>query len=426
MVKKTDKDIPHILNTRWDLEELKDQLISSVSDVIKKYNNGEFEPTNINLKNLEDLEKEGIITKKELEQLIKNKCFFSKEESQIQEDEVEIDENEEKIDKDKEIYLEEAGDKVKKEIEIREEKINNKVKVIKDVEIDQPEVEKIDEKVEEVVSEVKKKNRKFLGFFDIKRKSKVKKETIEQETVLKLDIEDEEDEREDLVEDFDERLNKLGENIEGFKDLSDGQRSLVLENFKQLFLANIKEDAQKEFQKDLGNSKFLGKILKGILKSYEIARLEKEGSKESFKLESETHQQIMEKLVQGMKAYGPEVKLDEEGKIEIQYAGEWQNLNEDEQKIVDNFNEIATKYSHISYEWSLDTATKKQAKQFEAIKNEYEEAREEIMNLKKDKSQRRLEEEKEEGSLLYINKIDGQIQMNQFLFTHLLHTSNRE
>ena len=278
-------------------------------------------------------------------------------------------------------------------------------------------LEKIKEKADDILWEVESyKEEGAEGLSDDER-GRIDQYILQLKKIMeninsKLNIEDEE--KDNSSENFNEKLRELGENTDGFQELSGGQQSLVLENFKQLFLSNIKEGAQKNYKQELGESKFLGKILKGILKNYKIADLEKKEAKESFKLESETDKQIMEKLVQGMEAYGPEVKLGENGEIEIQYAGEWKNLNEEEQKTVDNFNKVATKYSHLSYEWSLDTSTKKQAKQFEAIKNEYEDAKGEIINLKKEKSIKKLEE-KEEDALLYINKIDGQIQMNQFL-----------
>ncbi len=56
------------------------------------------------------------------------------------------------------------------------------------------------------------------------------------------------------------------ENIEGFNNLSEGQKSLVLENLKQLILGRIQEESVKEYKEDLKNQK--PKITRQILAQY--------------------------------------------------------------------------------------------------------------------------------------------------------------
>ena len=243
-------------------------------------------------------------------------------------------------------------------------------------------------------------------------------ETIEEEELEEGDdvkVEDKKAKKEKFLDDFNKKLRKLGESIEDFNDLSKGQQALVLENFQQLALSGVKEESQKKYKEDLGKSKLLGKIWKGVIKGYKISKLEKQESKELFKLDSETYKEVMKRLVQGIKENGPEVKLGEKGEMEIQYAGDWKALNEEEQGIVDNFNKIANEFSHMPYEWSLDTATKAQRRKFDDLKMKYEKSKKEIINIKKEKSKKREEKNKEEEALLYINSIEGKIQMNQFL-----------
>ncbi|MEK7558076.1 MAG: hypothetical protein AAB530_02610, partial [Patescibacteria group bacterium] len=75
------------------------------------------------------------------------------------------------------------------------------------------------------------------------------------------------------------------------------------------------------------------------------------------------------------------------------------------------FNKIATYFSQIPYEWSLETATKEQQEEYKNIQEEYNKSRKNILNLEKI-------EKGEKETALNINDIDRKVQYNQFLTSH--------
>ncbi|MBA3046853.1 hypothetical protein KKC83_03575 [Patescibacteria group bacterium] len=208
-------------------------------------------------------------------------------------------------------------------------------------------------------------------------------------------------------------FDKLGikksdlENIEGFSGLSGGQQLLVLENLKQLNLGRIEEEAAVKYKKNTAESKFLGRIWKGISKKYQIAKLEKNKAEEIVKGGAAIHRETLQQLVNGMKEFGPEVEI-KGGKLEIQYASGFKDLTPEQQKQVDEFNQVATEFSKIPYEWSLETANKKNREKSEDMKTRYEKAKANILKFKEN-------EVGEKDACLYMNDVEMKVKLNQFL-----------
>ena len=201
------------------------------------------------------------------------------------------------------------------------------------------------------------------------------------------------------------------ENIEGFNELSSGQQFLVLENLKQIELGRVYEDALIKSKKEIADAKFLGRIWKGISKKYQIAKIEKATAKEMKEAGIKFHEKNLEQLVQGIKGFDTEVKMIG-GHLEIQYASGFKDLDIGQQEKVDNFNEIATKFSRIPDEWSKETASKEEQKKYREAKNKYEQEKKNILNLK-------AEQNRNEGAAaLYMNDIESNIKYNQLLNTH--------
>ena len=196
-------------------------------------------------------------------------------------------------------------------------------------------------------------------------------------------------------------------NIKGFSDLSEGQQLLVLENLNQIKLGRIQEEAAVKYRKNTTEAKFLGRIWQGISKKYQIAKLKKTTANEIEKGGIRAHQETLQQLVNGMREFGTEVKI-QNGKLEIQYASDFKNLTPEQQKQVDKFNQIATEYSKTPYEWSLETANKKDRKIYKEVKEKYDKVKMDILKLKEN-------EISEKDACLYINDVEMKVKLNQFL-----------
>lgn len=233
---------------------------------------------------------------------------------------------------------------------------------------------------------------------------------------LEISVETEEikEIKQSVVEKF-AKLNITRENlesVEGFNQLSEGQQLLVCENLSQLALGKIKEEARGKFHKEIQESGFWGRIWKGITKNYQITKAEKAGSEEIQKGGMQIHEEILKQLVKGMEEFGPEVEI-KDNNLEIQYVlmSDFENLTQAQKMQINSFNFLATKFSKMPYEWSLETANKKEKKQYQELKGRYNLARENILILKEEKSN-------DKEACLFLNDIEGKIKMNQFLNAH--------
>jgi len=307
--------------------------------------------------------------------------------------------------------LEEQADEKQKEIE--EQKIEEQ-------KIEEQKKEEQEEEIIELTDVIEEGSKEYYK----KEEKRRKKETAEQ---AREELEEQADEKQKEIEEqkikeeisklvitrFKEELNIKKEdleNIEGFNELSSGQQSLVLENLTQLALGRVHEEGLAKSKKEITDANFLGKIWKGITKKYQILKLEKATAKEIKEAGIKIHGKILEQLVKGMKEFNTEVEI-KDGHLEIQYASGFKNLNSEDQKKVNNFNEIATKFSKIPDEWSKETASKKEQKKHKEAKGEYEQSKKDILNLKAEKSG-------EKEASLYMNNIENNIKLNQFLNTN--------
>lgn len=286
------------------------------------------------------------------------------------------------------------------------------------------------ERVEEINSELVK----IEQLIKEKEEEVLAEEPIMETVILGGKVEAEADEKEtaeaQIINNF-EKINKKFEsefNIKredlenlDFYSLTEGQQFLVLENLQQLVLGRIHEEALQEgyikgYRREKGkfwtnaneNTKiFLGNVWRGISKKYQIAQTEKKKAEKIAKGGFEMHGEVLRQLINGLKAYGPEVEM-RNGKIEIQFAT---GLGEQYKLPAEEFNRVANEFCRMPYEWSLQTADKEEREKYKKTKRRYEEAKKEILNI--------LEEQAgEKNACLKINEIEGQIQINQFLNSH--------
>ncbi|MBU2214720.1 MAG: hypothetical protein ABIE46_03535 [Patescibacteria group bacterium] len=201
-------------------------------------------------------------------------------------------------------------------------------------------------------------------------------------------------------------------NIDSYKSLSAGQILLILENLKQVTLSNIKERAGNNYKEDVSKSGFFGKIWKGMTKKDQIANAEKAEYKRIEKGGIEIYKDDLTQLIRGMMENQLNV-IEKDGKLEIQYIDiNDKKLNSEQKAEVNIFNKIATEFSMMPYEWSLETATKKQQADYKIALEEYENSKKTILNIENKTM------ESETKATLHMNDVDRKIQYNQFLTAH--------
>ena len=186
------------------------------------------------------------------------------------------------------------------------------------------------------------------------------------------------------------------ESIEGFGDLSRGQQKLILENLSQLTIGRIRDEAVDGHEEDvanekatrvIGGSKLLGRVWVGVRdsfdKKFDIVNRGKKLKQEIQNGGMDEHGKILEKLVSGMKAFGPAVKENEKGEPELELL-DTKGMSPELAKVAEVFNKQGNAFSKIPYEWSLETATTEQRKTFAKAKETYELQREVIMGHMKE------------------------------------------
>ncbi|MFH1822231.1 MAG: hypothetical protein ABH830_00860, partial [Patescibacteria group bacterium] len=236
---------------------------------------------------------------------------------------------------------------------------------------------------------------------------------MENKELLPEEIKKKKEIPESVIEKFKSDFNLSNEDLEsitGFSGLSEGQQRLAAQNLKQLSLGRIQEEASDKYKQNIAETKFLGRIWQGISKKYQIAVLEKAKAEEITKGGIAVHKETLQQLVNGLKSYGPDVEIKGD-KLEIKFASGLKNLNPEQQKIVNNFNKEANEYSRLPDEWSLKSASRGESKKFNQTKVSFEKARDELLNVVKDKAG-------DKEACLYLNNIEGNIKLNQFLNTH--------
>jgi len=233
---------------------------------------------------------------------------------------------------------------------------------------------------------------------------------------------------EDVIENKLKNLNIKPEELEveipEFDLLLPGQKVLALENLEQSILGDIKEDSLAEYQSrfsgltgkglsalSLRNAAALGKNLwLGITKHYQIAEIEKDKAGRSLSIGIEGHKKMLSELTEGLYNYGPDVEMDKKGKIQINYLRKSNTLSGPGIEFANYFNESATALAQIPDEWRYDTAKESDHQKFLKAEAQYNKDKElafDVLTKNYNLS--------EEGAMMEMNKIDGQVRLNQFL-----------
>lgn len=198
---------------------------------------------------------------------------------------------------------------------------------------------------------------------------------------------------------------------EDYETLTYGQRLLIAENLQQLTLGRVQEEALQKYHDDTRQSKFLGKIWKGITKKYQIAGHEQVTALAIKTGGLEYHGELLKQLVDGTKRTGLDAIEGRDGVLELQYVEAHPLMTEAQKEGAKTFNRVATVYSKIPYEWSLASATSAQKSEYARMEGQFKEAKERVLKT-------------EEGilgdrdSLLFMSETENKIRLNQFLNTH--------
>ena len=197
------------------------------------------------------------------------------------------------------------------------------------------------------------------------------------------------------------------ENIENFKDLTDGQKELVLENLKQISLGDIKKEAIEKYRNEKDKAGFLGKIGRGVFKRFFVAEAEKETAQDFLEGGIEKHGEVISEISKNIKESGLDGHWEING-FSVDYAGNpnnFKNLIGAEKKEVAEFNKIAGKMANMKTEWVYG----KENKEFSKIKTEYESAKNNLLKLES------IETGSDGEAAMAVAEIDRRVYMNQWI-----------
>lgn len=214
---------------------------------------------------------------------------------------------------------------------------------------------------------------------------------------------------------FNEKFNIKPEElaaVEGFGKLSEGQKRLVLENLGQLTLRGIQEETVKKFKKETAERGRAGQIWRNVFKPYYVAKAAKVNVENVAQGGIAMHGDMVRTLVKGMRESGLDVAVKEKGEFEIQYAGKFENLTEEQKRQVAEFNTVASRFSKIPNEWSLPTASRKERTEYKHLKESYDKSKGTILKLK----QEEFKDDQKAAFALW--DIERKVRYNQLLNTH--------
>lgn len=202
------------------------------------------------------------------------------------------------------------------------------------------------------------------------------------------------------------------EGSELFSRLSEGQQLLVFENLKQVTLGRIREEADNRVGEEAGESGWAGRLWKAISKKHQIAKAERSAASDIVNGGMHVHGEMLKQLVSGMYEQGPEVRVANDGSLEIRFVSGIEDFPEKDRYTVDAFNDAANAFAKIPYEWSLDTASEEEQERYQMAKERYEEV------LGKAKGVIEGHAGSVPEAYLTMNDIEGKVEMMRFLQTH--------
>jgi len=168
---------------------------------------------------------------------------------------------------------------------------------------------------------------------------------------------------------------------EDWKNLSNGQKMLALEQMSQNTLLNVKQMGEERFVQKLKESNFLEKIGKNIRKSYWISKEEKQVLEEVRKGEVKPKQESAEVIIKHLKELDLKTTIDSySGKSIIEFAKIPENCPKELWKKLYTYNEIANEFSKIPARFGDPTlASKDELKKYREFEYKFKNAQENII-----------------------------------------------
>lgn len=212
-------------------------------------------------------------------------------------------------------------------------------------------------------------------------------------------------------ETLEKRYNIKAEDLEqipDFKELSAGQKAMVVDNFQQAAYARITERALERRDEETKEAGWLGKMKREFFHRGTYRKAEEAEAAEFLKGGMAANGEMLKDLVAMTKESGLDASIKENGELEILYGGSTEGLSPEEKEIVDGFNEAAGALVEKGAEWKYGFFEKKK---FAKTRKAYDENFEKLINLK----HRQLGNDKD--AALAMAQIDRNVQMNQLLTT---------
>jgi hypothetical protein len=162
--------------------------------------------------------------------------------------------------------------------------------------------------------------------------------------------------------------------IEGFAELSSGQQKLIYENFVQMTLGSVQEEAERLCQEKRGAKEYaeattsLGKVLRGAMDGFKHAltgtytkiATEKEVALRMRSGGIEEHRALLEQLVGSIATYGPRVHENTEGElvvdlVNLRERARSKDVRDAEWFAMTELNQVAHAFAKTPASWGMET-----------------------------------------------------------------------
>ncbi len=178
------------------------------------------------------------------------------------------------------------------------------------------------------------------------------------------------------------KASQIGANIEelekdeNWKELTNGQKMLALEQMSQNTLLNVKNIGEERFKKSLEGLGVIKKIGKNLRKSYFISQEEKQVLEEVREGKISPDKDSGDVIIKHLKELNLDTYISElGGKPIIEFAKEPQNCPEELYGKLDDYNRIANNFSKIPARFGDPTlASKKELKQYREAEEKFKNA----------------------------------------------------
>ena len=242
----------------------------------------------------------------------------------------------------------------------------------------------------------------------------------------------------DYLRDFNISAAELAE-LEGWDELTEGQRLLVLENLRQIMLGMIQEEGisghrqnmdkkdetvarwykiyQGEWWKDREKNiknvpKNVKNAWKSLFKQYYVGKFRSQSAEQVLAGGMAAHGELLKELTRHAQESGLGVEVGADGALEIQYMDADEALDPAERRSIEAFNDAATAWSRTPHAWSERFATKEERAKFAAAREAYGEAKRNVIA-----TMNRVSGNEKQANLEFL-EIERKIEMNRLMNTN--------